>query len=78
MDMSISTSEISNITGPGEADSIYEITVIDEGTLGDKTVVQSSGTSLGSVSSSNIRISPVRWHWLNRPLPLPRVPIPRP
>ncbi|WP_462271519.1 flagellar hook-associated protein FlgK, partial [Desulfobacter sp.] len=50
MDMGISTSDISNITGPGETDSIYELTVIDEGTLGDKTVVQSSGTLLGGVS----------------------------
>ena len=51
LDMGISTSDISNITGPGKADAIYELTVIDEGTLGDKTVVQSSGTSLGSVFS---------------------------
>jgi flagellar hook-associated protein 1 FlgK len=50
MDMGISTSDISNITGPGETDSIYELTVIDEGTLGDKTVVQSSGSLLGGVS----------------------------
>jgi len=52
VDMAISTSEISNITGTGEDDSTYELTVIDEGTLGDKTVVQSSGEFLGGVSSS--------------------------
>ncbi|NDY70499.1 flagellar hook-associated protein FlgK [Desulfobacter hydrogenophilus] len=52
VDMAISTSEISNITGTGEDDSTYELTVIDEGILGDKTVVQSSGLSLGGASSS--------------------------
>ena len=51
--MGISTSEISDITGPGKANSIYELTVIDEGTLGNKTVVQSSGTSLGSVFTAS-------------------------
>ena len=39
VDMGISTSDISNITGTGEDDSIYELTVIDEGTLGEQTVV---------------------------------------
>ena len=53
VDMGISTSEISDITGPGKANSIYELTVIDEGTLGNKTVVQSSGTSLGSVFTAS-------------------------
>ena len=47
VDMAISTSEISNITG--YADSIYELTVIGEG---DKIVVESSG-SLGRISSSD-------------------------
>ncbi|WP_320040933.1 flagellar hook-associated protein FlgK [uncultured Desulfobacter sp.] len=51
VDMSISTSDILNITGSGEDDSIYELTVIDEGTLGEKTVVQSSGEYLGGLSS---------------------------
>lgn len=51
VDMGISTSEISNITGSGENNSIYELTVIDEGTLGDKTVVQSSGEFLGGLSA---------------------------
>nr|WP_320193718.1 flagellar hook-associated protein FlgK [uncultured Desulfobacter sp.] len=49
VDMSISTSDISDITGSGEDDSIYELTVIDEGTLGEKTVVQSSGEYLGGL-----------------------------
>nr|WP_321399655.1 flagellar hook-associated protein FlgK [uncultured Desulfobacter sp.] len=53
VDMSISTSDISNITGSGEDNSIYELTVIDEGTLGEKTVVQSSGSLLGGVSYQN-------------------------
>ena len=51
VDMSKSTAEISDISRPGEINSTYELTVIDEGTLGNKTVVQSSGTSLGSVFS---------------------------
>ncbi len=57
VDMAISTSEISNITGSGEDDSIYEITVIDEGSLGDKTVVQSGGQFLGGISSSTLSFS---------------------
>ena len=56
VDMGISTSKMSNITG-GYVDHTYELTVIDEGTLGNKTVVQSSGASLGSVSSSASDIS---------------------
>ena len=52
VDMAISTSEISNITGTGEDDSTYELTVIDEGTLGEQTVVQSSGSLLGGASYS--------------------------
>ncbi|MDX9964317.1 flagellar hook-associated protein FlgK [Desulfobacter postgatei] len=43
LDMAISTSEISNLSG--EANRIYELTVIDEGT---KTVVESSGPLMGS------------------------------
>ncbi|MDD4273758.1 MAG: flagellar hook-associated protein FlgK [Desulfobacter postgatei] len=43
VDMAISTSEISNLSG--EANRIYELTVIDEGT---KTVVESSGPLMGS------------------------------
>lgn len=50
VDMSISTAEIFNITG--YANSIYDLTVIDEGSLGDKNVVQSSGSSMGSTSYS--------------------------
>ena len=57
VDMAISTSEVSNITGTGDADSIYELTVIDEGSLGDKTVVQSSGSLLGGVSFSGAGFS---------------------
>ena len=60
VDMSISTSEISNITGSGEDNSTYELTVIDEGTLGDQTVVQSSGNLLGGVSFSNAGIDVAR------------------
>nr|WP_319393165.1 flagellar hook-associated protein FlgK [uncultured Desulfobacter sp.] len=52
VDMGISTSDISNITGTGEDDSIYELTVIDEGTLGEQTIVQSSGSLLGGASYS--------------------------
>ncbi|WP_289019654.1 flagellar hook-associated protein FlgK [Desulfobacter postgatei] len=48
VDMSISTSEISNITG--YVNSIYALTVIDEGFLGEKIVVQSSGSHLGGTS----------------------------
>nr|WP_320015079.1 flagellar hook-associated protein FlgK [uncultured Desulfobacter sp.] len=64
VDMSISTSEISNITGSGEESATYELTVIDEGTLGDKTVMQSSG-SLGGLSSSSSDFSEA----LNNALP---------
>jgi len=52
VDMAISTSELLNILGLGEDNSTYEFTVIDEGTLGDQTVVQSSGSLLGGASSS--------------------------
>ncbi|WP_321495797.1 flagellar hook-associated protein FlgK [uncultured Desulfobacter sp.] len=52
VDMAISTAEISNITGTGQDNSIYELTVIDEGTLGEQTVVQSSGSLLGGTSYS--------------------------
>ncbi len=52
VDMAISTSELLNILGLGEDNSTYEMTVIDEGTLGDQTVVQSSGSLLGGVSPS--------------------------
>lgn len=48
VDMSISTSELSNITG--YANSIYELTVIDAGTLGCKNI-QSIGPSLGKSSA---------------------------
>ena len=53
VDMAISTSEASNITGAGENNSTYELTVIDEGTLGDQTVVQSSGSLLGGISPAS-------------------------
>ena len=52
VDMAVSTAEISNITGAGEDDSTYELTVIDQGTLGDQTVVQSGGSLLGGTSYS--------------------------
>ena len=57
VDMAISTSEPANITGAGEDNSTYEFTVIDEGTLGEQTVVQSSGSLLGDVSYSSSGIS---------------------
>ncbi|MGD9825474.1 flagellar hook-associated protein FlgK [Desulfobacter sp.] len=50
VDMAISTSELLNILGLGEDNSTYEFTIIDEGTLGDQTVVQSSGSLMGGVS----------------------------
>ena len=52
VDMAISTSEISNISGTGEESSTYEITVIDEGTLGEQILVQSGATNLGSITTS--------------------------
>ncbi len=52
VDMAISTSEISNISGTGEKSSTYEITVIDEGTLGEQILVQSGATNLGSITTS--------------------------
>ena len=45
VDMAISTSEISNLSG--QANCIYELTVIDEGNLGGKIEVKSSGSLMG-------------------------------
>ncbi len=53
VDMGISGAQIWGITGSGQADSTYEITVVDEGVLGEQTVVQSSGDNLGGITSSD-------------------------
>ncbi len=53
IDMGISQAQISSISGTGEEDATYVITVIDEGVLGDQTVVQSSADLMGSVSSGS-------------------------
>ncbi len=53
IDMGISQAEISNISGTGEEDATYVITVIDEGTLGEQTVTQSSADLMGAVSSGS-------------------------
>ncbi|MCG8552936.1 MAG: flagellar hook-associated protein FlgK, partial [Desulfobacterales bacterium] len=50
LDMALSTSEFFNILGLGEENSTYEFTIIDEGTLGDQTVVQSGGSLMGGIS----------------------------
>jgi len=50
LDMALSTSELFNILGLGEENSSYEFTIIDEGTLGDQTVVQSGGSLMGGIS----------------------------
>jgi flagellar hook-associated protein 1 FlgK len=54
IDMGISQSKMSDISGKGAKNSTYVFTVVDEGTLGEQTVVQSSGTLMGSISSGNV------------------------
>jgi len=50
VDMGISRAELYDIQGTGEANATYELTVVDEGTLGDQTVAQSQ--TGGGVSSA--------------------------
>ena len=57
IDMGISTSSISDFLGIGRSSSTYELTVVDEGTLGEQTVVQSSGSLLGGISSGSSSVS---------------------
>jgi len=56
VDMAISTSRFSNISGAGEDNSTYAFTVIDKGTLGERIVTQSSGALLGGMSFSSTGI----------------------
>lgn len=51
MDMGISQASLSNWQGtaPGANQSIYELTVVDEGSIGDKIVAQTNGDRLAEV-----------------------------
>ncbi|WDP89782.1 MAG: flagellar hook-associated protein FlgK [Desulfobacter sp.] len=55
MDMGISSAGISNFSGlaPGGVQSIYRLTVVDEGDLGDKEVIESDGDGLARVLASS-------------------------
>jgi len=54
IDMGISEAAISNWQGtaPGGAQSIYKLTVVDEGVLGDRIAAESDGDGLGIVHGS--------------------------
>ena len=52
VNMGISRAQITDIQGSGRADATYALTVVDEGVLGEQTVVQSGGDALGGISSS--------------------------
>jgi flagellar hook-associated protein FlgK len=59
IDMNISQAEISNWEGaaPGNDQYRYQLTVVDSATLGDKAVIQTDGTALAQVASSNTDVA---------------------
>lgn len=59
VDMNISEAKISNWEGsaPGSDQYRYQLTVVDSAMLGDRAVVQTDGTALAQVASSNTDVA---------------------
>lgn len=59
MDMNLSEASISGWSGsaPGLDAYSYKLTVVDSATLGDKSVIQTDGTTLGQVKPSNTDVA---------------------